>query len=292
MRAAWWALAPLGIGLVATVIALATGETRELTVSWRLGWIPLQLGLLAALAVVAVVAIRSGLRARGAREREAAVAAERAERRRFVSRLDHEVKNPVTAIRLGLSNLPQDAVVAGLDAQAVRLSSLLADLRKLGELENADLEIAPVDLESIAREVADAVGELAGSADRELTVGFPRAPRPIPRVRGDADLLFLAVYNLVANAIKFSAPGDRIELRGSEDDGWVTVEVADTGRGIPADELPLVWEELARGRDSRGVPGSGLGLPFVKTIVERHGGSVALRSRSGVGTAVRMRLPL
>ncbi|TPW72982.1 sensor histidine kinase KdpD [Schumannella sp. 10F1B-5-1] len=292
MRRAGLALIPLALGLVGTIVALAAGDRRQIFIQWQLAWVWVQLGLLAALLVFAIVAVRAALRRRAVRSREDAVAAERAERRRFVDRLDHELKNPVTAIRLGLSNLPESDVAAGLDAQALRLTRLLGDLRKLGELENAQLEIAPVDVEALGREVAEAVGELAESSDRSLAVSFPRAPRPLPPVRGDADLLFLAVYNLVANALKFSQPGDRIELRGAEDDGWVTLEVADTGRGIPVEEQGLVWEELARGSHTRDVAGSGLGLPFVRTIVERHGGGVDLRSRLGEGTSVRLRLPV
>ncbi|GAB3409776.1 hypothetical protein GCM10027515_29050 [Schumannella luteola] len=292
MRRWWIALIPLALGLIGTVIGVAAGDRRRIVVTWQLEWIWVQLGLLATVVLLLVIAVRAALRRRELRSREDAVTRERAERRRFVDRLDHELKNPVTAIRLGLSNLPETEVAAGLDAQAQRLTRLLADLRKLGELENAQLEIAPVDLEALGREVVDAVGELPQSSDRSLAVSFPRAPRPLPPVRGDVDLLFLAVYNLVANALKFSQPGDRIELRGAEDEGGVTLEVADTGRGIPAEEQGLVWEELARGSHTRDVAGSGLGLPFVRTIVERHGGSVALRSRLGEGTSVRLRLPL
>jgi len=92
--------------------------------------------------------------------------------------------------------------------------------------------------------------------------------------------------------VKYSAAGDDIELRGAENAGWVTLEIADTGRGIPNDELSGVWEELSRGREAIDQPGSGLGLPFVKAIIARHGGAVELRSRAGEGTVVTVRLPL
>jgi signal transduction histidine kinase len=81
-------------------------------------------------------------------------------------------------------------------------------------------------------------------------------------------------------------------VRALEDGSSVVVEVADTGPGIPADELPHVWEELYRGKGARGVQGSGLGLALVRAIVERHGGSVSLRSRVDQGTVVTARLPL
>jgi two-component system, OmpR family, sensor kinase len=144
----------------------------------------------------------------------------------------------------------------------------------------------------VARDAVDAVGELPEATSRDLVVSFPRAPRPVPHVEGDADLLFLALYNLVANAVKYSEAGAHIEVRGAEGEGIVTVEVADTGLGIPEDEQGAVWEELARGSRTRGIPGSGLGLPLVRTIVHRHGGSVDLSSRAGEGTSVRLRLPV
>ena len=71
----------------------------------------------------------------------------------------------------------------------------------------------------------------------------------------------------------------------------MVIEVADTGPGIPADELDEVWEELARGRAARGIPGTGLGFPLVRTVVARHGGSERIRSRVGQGTVVSLRLP-
>jgi two-component system OmpR family sensor kinase len=139
--------------------------------------------------------------------------------------------------------------------------------------------------------VVDALADLPEAAERTVTLGFPRAPRRLPPVFADADLLFLALYNLLANAVKYSSAGDTIEVRGAEDDGIVTIEIADTGMGIPEDEQSVVWEELTRGSEARVVPGSGLGLPFVRAIVQRHGGSVELRSRPQEGTLVRVSLP-
>lgn len=286
-----WVLAalPVVFGAALTAYAVLTGDRRELVVVHSVAWLWFGVGFLVSAVIMLVLWSRRSQRRVAEAAYRAGADAQRENQARFLSRLDHELKNPLTAIRAGMSNLDaQSPVVASIDSQVMRLSRLITDLRKLAELRAVELEFAPVDLAALAGEVRDALAD----ESREISLGFPRAPRPLPSVRGDYDLLFLALYNLVANATKYSTPGDTIEVRGSESDGWVTVEVADTGRGIPSDEIDRVWEELSRGREALDVPGSGLGLPFVKAIIERHGGSVQMESRAREGTLVRVRLPL
>ncbi len=219
------------------------------------------------------------------------------DRRRFLQRLDHELKNPLMAIRAGLANITNghdDATrqaLASIEAQTVRLSQLTADLRKIAELETRPLEFAPVEMGALLAEVFDLAQDHPGSQGRKLTLTVPQAPWPLPPVPGDRDLLFLAIYNLLENALKYTAVTDAIELRAREDGRFVTVEVADTGPGIATADQPYIWQELYRGEAARGVPGSGLGLALAKAIVVRHGGQVALSSRPGQGSLVVLRLP-
>lgn len=182
--------------------------------------------------------------------------------------------------------------LVSVEAQVLRLSRLTADLRKLAELETRSLERAPVDIAELLQEAVVLAQEQSESEGRQLTLTLPQAPWPVPGILGDWDLLFLATYNLLDNALKFTRPGDTVEVRASEDGTCVVIEVADTGPGIPKEEIARVWEELYRGQGARGVPGSGLGLALVRAIVERHGGQVTLRSRPGQGTVVTMRLPV
>ena len=221
------------------------------------------------------------------------------ERRRFLQRLDHELKNPLTAIRAGLANISESdspevkgEAIASVDAQALRLSRLAADLRKLAELETRPVERAPVDMAAMLQEAFNLIQDDQVAQTRHLSLSLPQAPWPLPKVSGDLDLLFLAVHNLLDNAIKFSRPGDTIEVRAFEDGSQVVIEVADTGPGIPEDDISHVWEELYRGEGARGIPGSGLGLALVRAIAERHNGQVSLRSRSGQGTVFSMKLPV
>ncbi len=237
---------------------------------------------------------------RGTRDAKLAAQSRAAdERRRFLQRLDHELKNPLTAIRAAVANLsdaPGDAAqrsaLASVEGQTLRLSHLLSDLRKLAELETRPIERVPIDLDGLLREVVAVADENAARDHRRLTLTLPQAPWPLPPIAGDRDLLFLAVHNLVDNALKFSRAGDTVEVRAFEDGASIVLEVADTGPGIADADAPHVWEELYRGKGARQIPGSGLGLTLVRAIAERHGGRVSLRSRAGRGTVVTLRLPV
>ena len=304
-------LAPLLGGVVLGVILQATDSRVRLYTAASPGLVAVTAGLLGT-AVTAVVILdrRRAASAAAAAASAASAAAVRQvaeeaarDRLRFFMRLDHELKNPLTAIRAGLANIEQGggmalasagtvAALASVSVQADRIARLVSDLRKLADLETQEIEMAPVDLTGLLDEVAGAVAEIPAARDRVIRVTVPRAPWPLPPVEGDRDLLFIAVQNLVANAVKFSAPGDTVEVRASEDSDALLLEVADTGAGIPADEIGQVWQELARGRAARSLPGTGIGLALVRVIVVRHGGQVAIRSRDGQGTVVGIRLPV
>lgn len=296
----WAPWVPVALGLaVAGWLALA-GPALSLRFSVRPAGLALAGGLVATLLWLTVRRVRGREHARVEAAVAAAVADEatraRADHDRFVGRLDHELKNPLTAIRAALAAHEGDpgAHLRTADEQAARLGAVVGDLRRLAELRTSPLELAPVDLPALLEDAVSALrGELSvRGEERVLRTQFPEAPWQLPAVTGDVDLLYLAVHNVLANARKFTGPGDLIEVRAADGDGFVEVDVADTGCGIPAAELDGVLDELARGSNARAVPGSGLGLAMVRTVVERHGGAVTLRSRVGEGTSVRLRLPL
>ncbi|MEK6256537.1 MAG: HAMP domain-containing histidine kinase [Chloroflexota bacterium] len=221
------------------------------------------------------------------------------DRRRFLRRLDHELKNPLTAILAGLANLTsitstetQRTPLKSVEAQVHRLRDLVSNLRKLSDLEFRQLEYRPVDLSELLTDIVALSKERLTDEERLLTLSIPQAPWPLPMISGDGDLLILAIHNLIDNALKFTGVGDTVEVRAIEDDNAVVIEVADTGPGIPAAELSQVWEELYRGETARGTPGSGLGLALVRRIVYLHGGEVSVRSRPGQGTVFSVRLPI
>jgi two-component system, OmpR family, sensor kinase len=304
-------LVPLLCGVVLGIILQAADPRVRLYTAASPGLVAVVAGLLgAAVAAVVIWARRRAMTAAAMAASAASAAAVRQvaeeaarDRLRFFMRLDHELKNPLTAIRAGLANIEQGggmalasagtvAALASVSVQADRIARLVGDLRKLADLETQEIEMAPVDLTGLLDEVAEAVAEIPAAHERVIRVTVPRAPWPLPLVEGDRDLLFIAVQNLVANAVKFSAPGDTVEVRASEDDDALLLEVADTGAGIPAEEIGQVWQELARGRAARSLPGTGIGLALVRVIAVRHGGQVAIRSRDGQGTVVGIRLPV
>ena len=126
------------------------------------------------------------------------------ERRRFMLRLDHELKNPLTAIRAGLANLATSSpdkinhdTLASLEAQALRMSRLSSDLRKLAEIEVRQVERLPVDVPALLREAFQMAREQQGAAERTLNLSLPPAPWPLPTIQGDAELILLAIHNLL-----------------------------------------------------------------------------------------------
>ena len=221
-------------------------------------------------------------------------------RQRFIRRLDHEIKNPLTGLRAALVNLQEmrdstERQKASENAHRAveRLTRLLNDLRKLSDLEERSIERMPVHIPELLDEVVDAARTVPAYQGRNVSLFISKVPAPLPPVRGDRDLLGLAVYNLVENALKYTSPNDSVEVRALEDGKAVVVEVADSGAGIAADDLSKIFEELYRGANARSTEGSGLGLAMVNRIVLLHGGQLDVRSRQDGprGTVFTVRLP-
>jgi len=221
-------------------------------------------------------------------------------RKRFIRRLDHEMKNPLTGLRAALVNLQEaqskdERIRAGENAKRAqeRLSALLTDLRKLAELEERQIERVRVDVPELLNDVVDAARSIPAYEGRNINLFVTKVPSPFPCVIGDRDLLVLAMYNLVENALKFTSLNEPVEVRALEDGRSIFVEVADSGAGIQSEDLPKIFEELYRGSNARGIEGSGLGLALVNRIVTLHGGQIIVRSRQQEprGTVFTVRLP-
>lgn len=222
-------------------------------------------------------------------------------RRNFLRRLDHEIKNPLTGMRAALVNLQEaqskdERIRAAENASraVTRLTRLLSDLRKLSDLGERPIEQSSVDVPDLLQDVVDAAHVLPVYDGREVSLLIPKVPSPFPCVVGDRDLLVLAVYNLIENALKFTGAEDSVEVRVSEDGQVIVIEVADSGVGIPVEDVPKIFEELYRGSNTRSTEGSGLGLALVRRIVDLHNGQIHVRSSQiePRGTVFTIRLPV
>ncbi|HMM30017.1 MAG: ATP-binding protein [Chloroflexota bacterium] len=291
-------LLPAGLALAGVMLVVRVSYVRGILVYPDdldvLVIIPgLILAIIAALMLILTLALDYRHQRRIERLRQAALA----ERFRFLRRLDHQLKNPLTALHAGLGSLAltlqdegQRQTVQMLEQEAHRLSRLIFSLRKLTDLETVPIELEPLDIAEFLREAVDLERERSEFAERRFAARLP--PEPLPRVPADQDLLLLALHNLLDNAFKFTGPGDSITLSARVDEDDLLIQVRDTGVGIPADDLPLVGEELYRGRNTENVPGDGIGLAVVSAIVAHHGGALRLDSALGQGTSVTLRLPV
>jgi two-component system OmpR family sensor kinase len=223
-----------------------------------------------------------------------------ANRRHFLRRLDHEIKNPLTGLRAALVNLQETKeederkrAVGNARLAMDRLTRLLTDLRKLSDLEERAIERFPVDVPELLDDVVTAARVIPAYEGRDVNLLIPKVPSPFPTITGDRDLLLLAAYNLVENALKFTSAEDSVEVRAMEDGRTIVIEVADSGAGIPSEDLSGIFDELYRGSNARGTEGSGLGLALVNRIATLHGGGVGVRSSQidPRGTVFTLRLP-
>jgi two-component system, OmpR family, sensor kinase len=299
-RAHWRALlliaTPLAIGSLAAVVLppLTLQIGIDAWAAFLYGGVLLSM----LLALASLIVWRDRQRQRAALNAQVQAAREQAadERRRFLRRLDHELKNPLMAIRAGLANLPRDEArthetIERVDVQTLRLSNLVSNLRKLADIETQPLDRSQVSLENAIHEaVALARGHDNASA-RRVVLSLPTAPWPVSTLSGDYDLLVLAIYNLIENALKYSAAESTVEVRALEDGNDILIDVANTGSSIPEAELVQVFDELYRGEDVKHIAGSGLGLALVRTVIARHAGTINARSRPGQGTVFSIRLP-
>jgi len=300
----WWgwilSLLPAGIGILISVLATNEIITNPvLYLRGNLAALASRLGLTISIITIAIVLVWNHNQKKHKKSILDLQQQASEDRRRFLQRLDHELKNPLTAIRAGLTNITYQPLeeyvtdeVSAVQAQVLRVSRLVADLRKLAALEITPLERTTVNMAELLTDVTSALEVQENTEDSQLSLILPNAPWPLPDIDGDPDLLLLAVHNLLDNAIKFTAPGDTIEVRAFDDGSDIVIEIADTGPGIPEKEIHRVWEELYRGEQARSVPGSGLGLPLVRAIIEKHGGDIALRSKPDQGTVFSVRLPV
>jgi two-component system phosphate regulon sensor histidine kinase PhoR len=235
-------------------------------------------------------------------DRSDALAAEKL-RVDFVANASHELRTPLTAVFGYAESLQDEDLAPELAArftatirnEAERMFRIIEDLMSLSRIE-ADRFVSPtdeVDLGSVMQSAIQNMRHQAQSCGCKLHLELQDDLPPIP---GDFAQITQLVDNLLSNAVRYgcATPNCDIRLAAATEDGFVRVEVSDTGPGIPRHHLPFLTRrfyrvDAARSRDGGG---TGLGLAIVKHIVERHRGTLAIDSDEGKGTTVTVRLPL
>lgn len=216
----------------------------------------------------------------------------------FVAIASHELRTPLTALQgfselLAVRRLPPEEVsrLAGvMRREAKRLARIVSDLLDLSRIERG---LAPA-LCRIPLAVEPAVVATValfshGTATHPIAVTCEPA---LPRVDADPDALERVLMNLISNAIKYSPPGSVVRVAARPLAGAVAIDVADSGRGIPAEALGRIFEPYYRVPDAAGAArGTGIGLAVVKALVEAHGGAVSVESAPMLGTRVTVVLP-
>lgn len=298
----WLCFLPFLVGLVVTLILQAISDLNP--IFHFQGRIDLSMAILFAGIILTLILLVIRInKTRNDRKRENSLATLKNEsarsRHRFLERLNHELKNPLTALHVQLGYLSSkddqranQQVLDDMSAQLGRLKLLVNGLRQLAELEEKQFVFMAVDVENLLSEVIETAQTNPLYSDRQIKLTLLQTPWKFTFVKGDRSLLSLAVYNLLDNALKFTNSEDTVELRAFELHPWLIIEIADTGPGILEDDLPFIFEELYRGKNAHGKAGSGLGLALVKTIIRLHEGNISVQSRPRQGTVFSIHLPL
>lgn len=212
----------------------------------------------------------------------------------FVANVSHELKTPITSIKGFVETLKEKALnepenarkfLGIIESHTDRLNNLINDLLNLSRIESKDipLKITEIDPLPVINNVA---GCLADKVQQKRQVLSVELPDNFPRLMADETLLEQAITNLLDNAVKYTQDGGKITVTGMDEEGRIRIEVADTGMGIPAKDLPRIFERFYRvdKARSREMGGTGLGLAIVKHIMAAHGGSVTVESNLGAGS--------
>ncbi len=220
-------------------------------------------------------------------------------RRELIGNISHEFRTPLAGIKAMVETLHDGAVddkkAAGdflnrIDSEVDRLTQLVAELTELSRIETgkAELKLESLNLNNLVEEVT---AQLSPQVERkklivvkELAADLPSAPADEARVRQ-------VMLNLLHNAIKFTDAGGKITVSTRGEGDSVTVDIADTGRGIASDDLPHVFERFYKGDKARTGEGTGMGLAIAKHIIEAHGGDIRVESEEGRGSTFSFSLP-
>jgi two-component system sensor histidine kinase BaeS len=215
-------------------------------------------------------------------------------RRDLVASVAHELRTPVAVLQAGHEALLDGVIEATPDElgslrdEVLRLARMVDDLQTMAAADAAGLQLtrAHRDLAGIAAAAADSLSRQFEAASVRLDRELASTP-----VVADERWLHQVVTNLLGNALKFTPADGRVTVRTRQDGADAVLTVSDTGVGIPASELPHVFERFWRGQAAAGTSGSGIGLAIAAELARAHGGTLTADSQPGKGTTLTLRLP-
>ena len=222
-------------------------------------------------------------------------------RSQFVSNASHELKTPLSTMKILIETLMyQDPIDPGLTKEFLgdankeidRLNNIVSDLLSLANIDSGamKLKLADLDVTQLMQEQVKRLSPLA----RENGVELEGVGREALIINGDALKLEQVIYNVIDNAIKYTARGGEVHCAAQRSGRMAVIRISDTGEGIPAEDLPHIFDRFYRvdKARSRETGGTGLGLSIVKQIVQLHGGTITPESTLGKGTTFTIQLPL
>jgi PAS domain S-box-containing protein len=296
----------LAHGLHRYIVPPIGADTREVRQSGRIT--PLEMDG----AIVGTITVIEDVAERLMSERELRTQIEASDRARalaeeavqvkdeFLTTLSHEIRTPLNAVigwtKILLSRPVEPAMLARalevIDRNAVAQVRLIDDMLDTARIMSGKLrlETAPIDLARVALAAIDVVAPTAAAKNVELRARFE--PDGLTML-GDADRLQQIVWNLLANGVKFTEPGGVVTVAIERADGSLVLSVADTGEGIPADFMPVIFERFRQADPSasRRHAGLGIGLSLVRQLVELHGGRISVASKHREGSVFTVTFP-
>ena len=272
----------MGCAFAALIVLATIGASTLVSMFFRA---PQRTVVMAAIAIAVAVALIAGF-ALSIRRVSGVFREQDRLRRQLMADVAHELRTPLAVLQGRIEGLldgvyPRDETrLEQLLEETQHLTRLVEDLRTL-----ANAEAGALDLRKEMVDPEELIRDAAGSFDRPIEV---HVPDELPSIDVDPVRIREILLNLLSNAIRHTPAEGTVSIDGEMRPKRMIIRVSDTGRGIPADELPKIFERFHKGRDSHG---SGLGLAIARTLVLAHGGEIQVQSTVGKGTTVTVSLP-